>query len=90
VLSGRGPCDGLISRPEESCRMCVCVCVCLGVIVKPGQCGGPGPLVICTAMGGRERERKKKTTPWPSNASVTGCEEVWVIFFFSGKDQTST
>jgi len=33
VLSGRGLCDGLITRPEESYRMwCVTVCV------------GPGPL----------------------------------------------
>jgi hypothetical protein len=31
VLSGRGLCDGLITRPEESYR----VCVCLRVIVKP-------------------------------------------------------
>jgi hypothetical protein len=31
VLSGRGLCDGLITRPEESYR----VCVCLSVIVKP-------------------------------------------------------
>jgi hypothetical protein len=36
VLSGRGVCDGLITRTEESCRVCacvrararVCVCVC--------------------------------------------------------------
>jgi hypothetical protein len=27
VLSGRGLCDGPITRPEESCRMCVCLCV---------------------------------------------------------------
>ena len=29
VLSGRGLCDGLIPRPEESYRLCVCVCVCV-------------------------------------------------------------
>jgi hypothetical protein len=29
VLSGRGPCDGLITRPEESWRIYVCVCLCV-------------------------------------------------------------
>jgi hypothetical protein len=32
VLSGRGPCDGLITCPEESYRVCVCVFVSLSVI----------------------------------------------------------
>jgi hypothetical protein len=32
VLSGRGLCDGPISRPEESYR--VCVCVLLSVIMR--------------------------------------------------------
>jgi hypothetical protein len=27
VLSGRGLCDGLITRPEESYGVCVCVSV---------------------------------------------------------------
>ena len=31
VLSGRGLCVGLITRPEESYRPCVCVCVCVCV-----------------------------------------------------------
>ena len=37
VLSGIGPCVGLLTRPEESYRVCVCVCmcVCLSVMVKP-------------------------------------------------------
>jgi len=46
VLSGRGLCNGPITRPEESYRVCVCVSVCVFVSVmsKPQQCGGPGPL----------------------------------------------
>jgi len=31
VLSGRGLCDGLITRPDESHQVCVCVCVCVCV-----------------------------------------------------------
>jgi hypothetical protein len=41
VLSGRGLCVGLITRPEESYRM---RCVWLNVIMKPRKWGGPGPL----------------------------------------------
>ena len=52
ILSGRGLCLGLITRPEESYRVwcliicvcvyvcvfvCVCVCVCMCVIVKTRQ-----------------------------------------------------
>ena len=40
VLSGRGLCDELITRPEESYRLwCVVVCV----IKKPQKWGGHGP-----------------------------------------------
>ena len=42
VLSGRGLCVGLITRPEESYRACVFVC--LSLILKPRQWGGPDPL----------------------------------------------
>jgi len=39
VLSGRGLCDGLITRPEESYRgWCVVVCDC-----KPHESGGYSP-----------------------------------------------
>jgi len=31
VLSDRGLCDELITRAEESHRVCVCVCVCVFV-----------------------------------------------------------
>jgi len=37
VLSGRGLCIGLITRAEESYRVCVCVCVCVCVFVI--ECG---------------------------------------------------
>jgi hypothetical protein len=45
VLSGRGLCDGLITHPEESYRMCCSLCV----ILKPREWGGPGPLGDCCA-----------------------------------------
>ena len=35
VFSGRGLCDGLITRPEESYRVCLSLCV----ISKPQQLG---------------------------------------------------
>jgi len=42
VLSGRGLCVGLITRPEESYRVwCVCVCVCV--------CVCPGPISAVAA-----------------------------------------
>ena len=33
VLTGRGLCDGLIPRPEESYQLCLCVCVSVCVCV---------------------------------------------------------
>ena len=33
VLSVRGLCDGLITRPEKSSQMCACVCVCVCLFV---------------------------------------------------------
>jgi len=47
VLSGRGHCVGLITRPKESCRLHVC----LGVIVKPWQWEGPGPVGAVAPQG---------------------------------------
>jgi hypothetical protein len=40
VLSGRGLCVGLTTRPEESCRLWYV----LGVIMNHRERGGPGPL----------------------------------------------
>ena len=31
MFSGRVACDGPITRPKESYRMCVCVCVCVSL-----------------------------------------------------------
>jgi len=46
-FSGRGLCVGLITRPEESYRMCVCVCVCVSecdreasIMIRPWPTGG--------------------------------------------------
>jgi hypothetical protein len=39
VLSGRSLCDGLITRPEKSYRVCVCVCDHEATIMR-----GPSPL----------------------------------------------
>jgi hypothetical protein len=49
VFSGRGFCVGLITRPEESYRVCVCVCVCVCVFMK------------CD----RESSIMKRPWPWP-------------------------
>jgi hypothetical protein len=38
VFSGRVLCDGLITRPEESYRICVCVCVCVRVCARARVC----------------------------------------------------
>ena len=56
VLSGRDLCVGMISRPEESYRVCMCVYVCVCVcerererereIVKPRKGGGHDPLEV--------------------------------------------
>ena len=51
VLSGRGLCDGLITRPEESYRLwCVAVCD----LDKPQEWGGHSPRLGCKS------HRKKK------------------------------
>ena len=45
MLSGRGLCDELITRPEEPTDCGAS----LSVIYKPHECGGPGPLEGCCA-----------------------------------------
>ena len=51
VLLGRGICDGPITRPEESYRLCVCVYVCLSVTTKPRHRGGLDPLGLSSDGG---------------------------------------
>jgi hypothetical protein len=60
LLSGSVPCARLITRPEESYRVCVCVCVCVSVIecdVETSTNRRPRPTRNCGAM-----DKKKITT----------------------------
>jgi len=41
VLSGRGLCDGPITREEEFYPVCVCVCVCVCACVRDRCDGNP-------------------------------------------------
>jgi hypothetical protein len=51
VLSGRGLCDGLITRPEESCRLwCVSECD-----LETSKRRRPGPDLGCCATGRGEK-----------------------------------
>ena len=52
LLSGRGLCDELITRPEESYRLC-CVAVC---DLETSGMRGPGPLGVFVP---EEKEKKK-------------------------------
>jgi len=47
VLSGRGLCDGLITRPEESYRLC-CAVVC---DLETSRMGRPWPALAHSATG---------------------------------------
>jgi hypothetical protein len=65
VLSGRGLCDELLPRPEESYRVCV---VCLkSVIVKPRKMRRPRPPRGCRAIG-----KKSSTIGSNSSSSIGG------------------
>ena len=47
---GSDLCDGLITRPEESYRLCVCVCVCVCVCdLETSTTGFPSPEKGCSA-----------------------------------------
>ena len=57
VLSGRGLCDELITRPEESYRLWhVVVCD----LEKPKEWGGHDPRWVAAPQPKREREKKKE------------------------------
>ena len=49
MLSGRGLCDGLITRPEESCRLW---CVDVGDLETSSRMRRPWPALGCSAIGG--------------------------------------
>ena len=54
MLSGRGLCDGLITRPEESYRMwCVVVCD----LETSSRMRRSWPALGCSAMGGGDYTR---------------------------------
>ena len=69
VLLGRGLCDELITRPEESYRVW-----CVVVIEKPHEWGGPGPRWAAVPQRERERERERET--FCSTVYDTFCYEV--------------
>jgi hypothetical protein len=65
VLSGRGPCVGLITRPEESYRVYVCVCVCVCVWASVIRCNNNSLHLQWVGRGGqtkKKRQRKKGRT----------------------------
>jgi hypothetical protein len=59
VLSGRGLCDELITRPKESATDCGAS---LCVIKKPRERGGRNPRWAAEPERERERENKKEVT----------------------------
>ena len=56
VMSSTGICDRLISRPDESYRVCVCVCVSLSVIK------GDNNLYVCNRWVNRGKDKVSKKT----------------------------
>ena len=60
MLSGRGLCDGQITRPEESYWVCVCVYVCLCVCVSLSMIMCNITLATCSAWVEEVRIRKKE------------------------------
>ena len=60
VLSGRGLCDGLITRPEESYRLW---CVVLCDLETSSRMRRPWPALGCSARGGKKFVDCKITRP---------------------------
>ena len=71
VLSGRGLCIGLITRAEESYRVCVCVCVWVCVFVI--ECGQGPQQSLHLQWVGRQRSklRKEEDTTQRGNFTVS-------------------
>ena len=54
VVSGRGFCVGLITRPEKSYRVCVCVCVCVSDCDREASVmGRPCPTGVYCAISNK-------------------------------------
>jgi len=75
VLSGRGLCDGLISRPEESYRLwCVVVCVLENIKNKDAM----------TRVGSQRHKKKKSVNPVCLLMQIfTGKNKINVLFIYA-------
>jgi hypothetical protein len=62
VLScvGRGLCDGLIARPEESYLVSNCVCVCVCVITETPKGA------LCSKLGTKGKRMNEMNGSWPT------------------------
>ena len=60
ALSGRGLCDGLITHPEDSYRVCVCVCVCVLLRVCTCNCQPTTSTMSGQKRSDYEKKKKKK------------------------------
>jgi len=59
LMLGRDFCDGPISHPEESYRVCVCVCVCVCACARVCVCAR-ACACVCARMCACERERQRE------------------------------
>jgi hypothetical protein len=67
VLSGRGLCDGLVTHPEESCRVwCVWVCV----TMKPRRNEEAQAHIGLSSHRKKERKKNSLWCPWGTKAAL--------------------